>query len=138
MSKLAILSLFISLAILSSPFRLAAQTTRSEREVDEIKQDVSRLYRNSSRKIAVRLINGATMMGYINELDAETFTMADAKTNRDVVIRYADVARVSRTGLSKNQKTALLIGAGAALVAVVAVFGRKKHSGGFNPPCLLC
>lgn len=127
--------LFVSLAILSSPFRLAAQTVRSEREVDEIKQDVSRLYRDSSRKIAVRLINGATIMGYINELDVDTFTMADAKTNKDVVIRYADVAKINQTGLSQTQKT-VLVAAGIGALVTIGIIFRPKAKGGLR--CLLC
>ena len=135
MFKLTCFSLLVSLAILSSPFRLAAQTTRSEREVDEIKQDVSRLYRNSSKKIAVRLMNGASIMGYINELDIETFTMVDAKTNRDVVIRYADVSKVNKTGLSQAQKTALVAAGIGALVTIGIIF-RPKAKGGLR--CLFC
>lgn len=127
--------LFVSLAILSSPFRLAAQTVRSEREVDEIKQDVSRLYRDSSRKIAVRLINGATIMGYINQLDVDTFTMADAKTNKDVVIRYADVAKINQTGLSQTQKT-VLVAAGIGALVTIGIIFRPKAKGGLR--CLLC
>jgi hypothetical protein len=127
--------LFVSLAILSSPFRLAAQTVRSEREVDEIKQDVSRLYRDLSRKIAVRLINGATIMGYINELDVDTFTMADAKTNKDIVIRYADVAKINQTGLSQTQKT-VLVAAGIGALVTIGIIFRPKAKGGLR--CLLC
>lgn len=108
----------------------------SERETDAIKQDVSRLYSRTSKKISVEMRSGAKVMGYIDAVGSDTFTLRN--DGRRTEIRYADVARVSRTGLSKNQKTALLIGAGVAVVAVVAVFGRKKHPGGFNPPCLLC
>jgi hypothetical protein len=108
----------------------------SELEADAIKQDVSRLYSTTSNKISVKLRSGVKIMGYIDAVGSDTFTLRDNGSRR--TIRYADVASVSRTGLSKNQKTALLICAGAAVVVVVAVFGRKKRSGGFNPPCLLC
>ena len=103
--------------------------------MDEIKQDVSRLSRNSSRTIAVRLMNGRSIMGYINELDVETFTMADAKSNRDVVIRYADVAKVSQTGLSQTQKT-VLVAAGIGALVTIGIIFRPKAKGGLR--CLLC
>lgn len=114
---------------------LSAQVV-SERETDAIKQDVSRLYSKTSKKVSVRMRSGVKIMGYIDTVGADTFTLRTNGNRTD--IRYSDVASVSRTGLSKNQKTALLIGAGAAVVVVAVVFGRKKHPGGFNPPCLLC
>lgn len=115
---------------------LARAQVVSEREADAIKQDVSRLYSSTAKKVSVKLRNGTRLKGYIAAVESDAFTLR-AEGNR-TEIRYADVTSVSRTGLSSNQKTALLIGAGAAVVVVVAVFGRKKHSGGFNPPCLLC
>ena len=105
-------------------------------EVDAIKQDVSRLYSRTSKKISVKMRSGARLMGYIDAVGSDTFTLRN--NGNQIDIRYADVASVSQTGLSKNQKTALLIGAGAAVVAVVIVFGRKKDDGGFRNPCLLC
>ena len=135
MSKLICISLFVSLAILSLPLGVAAQATRSEREIDEIKLDVSRLYRDSSRKIAVRLMNGRSIMGYIKALDVDDFTMVDAKTNKDFVIRYADVAKIDQTGLSKTQKT-VLVAAGIGALVTIGIIFRPKAKGGLR--CLLC
>ena len=106
-------------------------------EADAIKQDVSRLYSRTSKKISVKMRSGARLVGYIDAVGSDTFTLRDNGIRKD--IRYVDVASVSRTGLSKNQKTALLIGAGAAVVALAVVFGRRKDDdGGFRNPCLLC
>lgn len=108
----------------------------SEIEADAIKQDVSRLFSSTSKKISVKLRSGAKLMGYVDAVGTDTFTLRRGGNRSD--IRYADVASVSRTGLSSNQKTALLIGAGAAVVVLAVVFGRKKDDGGFRNPCLLC
>ena len=129
----SLLTIFVLAGLFLGTVR--AQVT-NDIEADAIKQDVSRLYSTTSNKILVKLRSGGKLMGYIDSVGSETFTLRDNASRRN--IRYADVQSVSRTGLSNNQKTALLIGAGAAVVAVVAVFGRKKRRGGFNPPCLLC
>lgn len=107
----------------------------SELEADAIKQDVSRLYSTTSKKVAVKMRSGAKLMGYIDAVGSDTFTLRDNGSRRN--IRYSDVASIKRTGLSKNQKTALIIGAGAAVVVAAIVF-RKKDEGGFRHPCLLC
>ena len=114
---------------------LRAQTA-GEREIDEIKQDVSRLYSTTSKKISVRMRTGARLMGYIDEVGTETFTLRN--DGNKTYVRYADVASVSRTGLSNNQKTALIIGAAAAVVVAAIVFRKKDDDGGFRNPCLLC
>lgn len=130
----SLLTIFVFTGLFIGPVR--AQVA-SEIEADAIKQDVSRLYSTTSRKVSVKLRSGAKLMGYISAVGSDTFTLRDNGSRRN--IRYADVASVSQTGLSKNQKTALLIGAGAAVVVLVAVFGRKKdNDGGFRHPCLLC
>ena len=127
----AILSVCITYSLCLSP--LSAQV--SEPEIDEIKLDVSRLYSTTSKKVSVKMRSGAKIMGYIDAVGADTFTPRN-NGNRTQV-RYADVAKISRTGLSKNQKTALVIGAVAA-VTVAAIVFRKKDDGGFRNPCLLC
>ena len=130
----SLLTILVLIGLFLGPVR---SQVAGEIEADTIKQDVSRLYSATSKKISVRLRSGARIMGYIEAVGSDTFTLRDNGSRRE--IRYADVASVSRTGLSKNQKTALLIGAGAAVVVVVAVFGRrKKDDGGFRHPCLLC
>ena len=129
------ISSIASVFIVFSLFLTTVRAQVSEREIDEIKLDVSRLYSTTSKKVSVRLRSGAKQMGYIDSVGADTFTLRSDRNRWD--IRYEDVASVSRKGLSNNQKTALLIGA-AATVVVVAVVFRKKDDGGFRHPCLLC
>ena len=130
-SSIAVISVLIGLCL--APVR--AQTA-GEREIDAIRQDVSRLY-SADRKVSVKTRSGVKIVGYIDQVGLDTFTLRTSSGKTE--LRYEQVASVSQTsGLTKNQKTALVIGAAAAVVVVAAVFGRKKRSGGFNPPCLLC
>ena len=131
----AISSSIASVVIIFSLLSGSVTAQVSEREIDEIKLDVSRLYSTTSRKVSVRLRSGAKQMGYIDSVGADTFTLRNDGNKWN--IRYKDVASISRKGLSNNQKTALLIGAAAAVVVVAVVF-RKKDDGGFRHPCLLC
>ena len=128
------ISSFASVFVIFGLFVTSVRAQVSEREIDEIKLDVSRLY-STSKKVSVRLRSGAKQMGYIDTVGADTFTLRNRNNRWD--IRYEDVASVSRKGLSNNQKTALVIGAAAAVVVVAIVF-RRKDQGGFRHPCLLC
>jgi hypothetical protein len=131
----AISSSVASVVIIFSLLSGSVYAQVSEREIDEIKLDVSRLYSTTSKKVSVRLRSGAKQMGYIDSVGADTFGLRNDGNKWN--IRYEDVASISRKGLSKNQKTALVIGALAAVVVVSIVF-RKKDEGGFRHPCLLC
>jgi hypothetical protein len=126
-----LVSVLIVLASCLGPVR--AQTT-SEREIDAIKQDVSRLYSATDKKIAVKMRSGTRLKGYIRAVGSDTFTLR-TRPNSDTEVRYADVARVSRTGLSKGQKIAIFGGIMGAAVVAGIVF-RPKGRGGLR--CLLC
>lgn len=128
---LFVVSVTFVLAVCLNPSH--AQTP-SEQEVDAIKQDVSRLYLDTSKKVSVRLRSGARLMGYINAVGGDTFTLR-TRPNTDTEVRYADVLRVSRTGLSKGQKWALA-GAAVGAVVVAGIVFRPKGKGGLR--CLLC
>jgi hypothetical protein len=123
-----------SVLIVASALHIAAQPA-GDRESDAIKRDLSELYGAPSRKIAVHMKNGAKLMGYINAMDADTFTLVDAKRGNKMEIRYADVSRVNKTGISKTQKTVLVAAGIGTLIAVGIVF-RPKPKGGLR--CLFC
>ena len=130
-SSIAVISVLIGLCI--APVR--AQTA-GEREIDAIRQDVSRLY-SADRRVSVKTRSGVKIVGYIDQVGLDTFTLRTSTSKTE--LRYEQVESISqKSGLTKNQKTALWIGVAATVVVVAAVFGRKKRRGGFNPPCLLC
>ena len=96
-----------------------------ERETDAIRQDVSRLYSAADKKVAVKMRSGTKIKGHIRNVGSDTFTLR-TRPNSDIEVRYADVARVSRTGLSKGQKRAIVGGVVGAVVVAGIVFRRKR------------
>ena len=137
MLKVVNLICLISFLIASSAAHTFAQQSDS-REVDEIKNDISRLYANSGRQVVVHMKNGTKEKGYINAMESETFTLESTNSGRKISIRYADVSKVTekKNGLSKGQKTALGVAAVGAIIAVVVIFQPKRSSGGLR--CLFC
>lgn len=133
LKMLHVLTLILFL-IASSAHQVLAQNSDG-REVQEIKNDISRLYGGASKKIAVHMKSGARLKGYVTDMESETFILVQPKTGTKTAIRYADVSRVKKTGLSQAQKTALIVGTVGALIAVSVIF-RPKPKGGIR--CLFC
>ena len=130
MRKLLTYVIFVSISIVSSAFDLAAQTVgESEVGVDAIRQDVSRFYGPPAKKVSVKLRSGATIKGFVDAVASDTFKITNDDTGRTVEIRYADVERIKRigNGLSKNQKTALIVGATVGTLVVLGLVFRKKR-----------
>jgi hypothetical protein len=132
--KLPSFLIIVSAVIAVFALHGSAQTA-SDRESDAVKRDLSELYGAPSRKIAVHLKNGAKLMGYINAMDVETFTLVDGKWGSKTEIRYADVSRVNKTGISKTQKT-VMVAAGIGALITVGIVLRPKPKGGLR--CLFC
>lgn len=126
MKKTFQLLLMISLIVAPYPWTAAAQTS-GDAEVEKIKDEVSRHARLPIKTIAVRLKNGAKLKGRPTEVEDETFVLVERKTGKATLIKYADVAKVNKTGLglSKTQKTVLLIGGVTTVIVLGAVFGPK-------------
>ena len=127
----SIVSVLVLFAVCLVPLR--AQVA-GEREVDAIRQDVSRLYSSTNNKVSVKLRSGTKMKGRIRQVGSDAFTLRTAP-NSDTEVRYADVASISRTGLSNGQKWAIVGGTVAAAVVAGIVF-RSKAKGGLR--CLFC
>ncbi len=134
MLKKFIFSSFISFLFASSAHHVLAQKSGG-REVDAIKNDISRIYAGTSKQIAVHMKTGAKLKGYVADMESETFILVQPKTGTKTNIRYADVSKVNKTGLSQGQKTALIVGTVGALIAVSVIF-RPKPKGGIR--CLFC
>ena len=127
----SIVSVLVLFAVCLVPLR--AQVA-GEREADAIRQDVSRLHSSTNSKVAVKLRSGTKIKGHIRQVGSDAFTLRTAP-NSDTEVRYADVASISRTGLSSGQKWAIVGGAVGAAVVAGVVF-RSKAKGGLR--CLFC
>ena len=120
--------LLILLSLVSSTYALtAAAQTAGGADLEKIKDEVAKNARLPIKMIAVRLKNGAKLKGRPTEVEDETFVLLERNTGRQTLIKYADVAKVSKTGfgLSKTQKTALVIGGVTTVIVLGAIFLAK-------------
>ncbi len=99
-----------------------AQNADSERDATQIKTELAKRGTGEKSKVKIRMRDGRTVKGYIAELNADDFAVADSKTNARTTIPYANVAQVKKQGFSLGAKIGIAaIIVGAVVVTVVAV-----------------
>src|SRR5687768_6760993 len=81
-----------------------AQSADSERDTARIKTELAKRGTGAKSKVKIRMRDGRTVKGYVAELNADDFAVADSKTNVRTTIPYANVAQVKKQGFSLGAK----------------------------------
>lgn len=115
-------SLICLLLVTSSHIFISAQTrtNKSDSTIAKVKTAVQKRGTGENKRVEVKMLNGTKLKGYVSQADEDSFTLVDAKTRQPSSIAYGDVAKVSNR-LSKGDKIALGIVAGAGIVAAVVL-----------------
>lgn len=128
--SLIVITLLIA-AIHPETYAQSGPNSRSE----SMKARITRIGTRPSRLISVRLKSGAKLKGYPADIEDESFILVQKNSGNNVPIKYDDVAKASRAGMSGSQKAALQVGAVVAVIVVVSIFKPKPKPG---LRCLLC
>ena len=102
----------------------SGQSSNVETESAKIKAALTRRGTGEKSKVKIKLRDGREVKGYIAELNADDFVIAESKTNVRTTIAYADAAKVKESGLPLGAKigiAALVVGAVAVVVIAVGV-----------------
>jgi hypothetical protein len=90
-------------------------------EIIKIKTDLARRGIGEKSKVKIELRDGSEIKGYLAELNAEDFVVADSKTGGRTTLAYHEVKKVKNQGLSLGAKlgiVGLALGAGLAIGVV--------------------
>ena len=121
-NKLLLLALVFLIASPNiAPARTQSGAEKQGEELSKIRANVAKRGVGPKAKVKVVLLDGTKLQGYISEAQAETFTVTDAKTGGNVVVKYGQVKQVKGDGLSRGAKIAL--GLGIAIVAFTVIIG---------------
>ena len=99
------------------------QSLQDNTETNQIKADLARRGTGEKVKLKIELRDKSEVRGYLAELKAEDFVIADAKSGERTTIAYSDVAKVRKQGLSLGVKLGI---AGAMLGALVIVLAANR------------
>lgn len=119
-------SMLIAILILQFLFVAPAfaQSSNTEAETAKIKTALTKYGTGEKSKVKIRLRDGREIKGYIAELNANDFVVADSKTKNRTTIAYTDAAKVRKSGLSLGAKigiAALVVGAIGVIVIAAGV-----------------
>lgn len=126
----------ICLLLITANSAVISAQTRSEKDdtsVAKIKEAVAKISTGKNKRITVKKKDGAKLKGNVGQMDEDSFTMTDSKTNQSVEIAYSDVSKV--TGRSANgNKIALIVGISAAaaggIILGILLLKRCENEGG--------
>lgn len=126
MSKMKVLSLAL-IVILSNlvGFTSTVSGTTTEKEsqfADRVKASIAKLGTGPEARVELKLRDGTKLKGYIAEIAADHFVVADAKTGVTTAVQYPQVKKVKGNNLSTGAQIA--IAAIVALAVIVLIFGR--------------
>jgi hypothetical protein len=96
---------------LSLTITASAQSTK---DADQTRSKVQALSVNRDKKIEVKLRDNTKYKGYITAVEADSFTLTDAKTSKSEKFSYAEVEDVKKVGGGISTKTLLILGGVAA------------------------
>ena len=100
------------------------QNLTGEAQTAEIKAALKKRGTGEKSKIKVKMRDGREVKGWIAELNADDFVIADLKSGIRTTILYSDAAKLKKSGLSFGTKigiAALIVGAVAVTVIAVGV-----------------
>jgi small nuclear ribonucleoprotein (snRNP)-like protein len=112
--------------------RISAQGSVMSDE-DEIRAAANTYAASPNKKVVVKMKDGRSYKGHIVRVEADHFTLNDPSVNRRVDIPYRDVSSLKKAGPSKGAKTAIWIGVGAGIGALIIFGGRQRPLGTICP-----
>jgi hypothetical protein len=113
----------ILIAILLFQSFSIGQSLQDNVETTKIKADLTGRGTGERVKLKIELRDKSEVRGYLAELKADDFVIADSKSGDRTTIAYRDVAKVRKQGLSIGVKLGI---AGAMLGAVVIVLAANS------------
>ncbi|MCA1557513.1 MAG: hypothetical protein LC731_03115 [Acidobacteria bacterium] len=118
-----VLALLFSMLMLQMPLRVCAQTNQAG-QAEKIRADVTAL--GAGTRVSVKMRDKKKLVGYIDYVGKDDFTMSDVNKNTTRKIAYSEVAQIERKekGVSKGLKI------GLGVIGVLMVIGLIANGGG--------
>ena len=97
------------------------QTTQTQEasQSAKVKAEVQRRGIGEKSRVKVRLRNKKEVKGYISKIEDASFEVTGKNTGRATTIPYADVEKVTGSGLSKGAKIGIIVVVALGVVAAV-------------------
>lgn len=106
-SRIAVVFICLFLCGCLAPVAFAIRPVVPSKRTEKVRAAIARLGTGQQTRVAVRLLNGAHVKGYISSASNETFTISDVTSGLQQEVRYSDVVQMRGQNLTSNQKIAI-------------------------------
>jgi hypothetical protein len=136
------LALLLSLLVLHvfSAAPLASETPKDEARKQllaaEVKAGIAELGTGTSARVRVVLTDKTRYDGYITEIAADHFVVADAKTGVTAPIAYSEVKGVKGNNLSTGAKIGIGVALATAIGITIAIIAGRNNNNQNQSRCV--
>lgn len=84
----------------------------------KVRSEITKLGTGTNARIKVKLLDGTKLKGYVSEVNEDSFTVLNDKTNTTTQILYSQAKQVK----GKNNLTGTVIGVAIVIALIVGLF----------------
>ena len=85
----------------------------------KVKTEIAKLGTGPEARIEVKLRDKTKLKGYVSKIGAESFVIADAKTEAETEVAYPNVTQVKGNNLNKGAIIAISLGIAIAVALLI-------------------
>ncbi|MEP6901505.1 MAG: hypothetical protein ABJA66_07120 [Actinomycetota bacterium] len=124
LKKYLVLSLIVLMFNLAGGRLIFAQTQddKNAKLTQKIKTKIAKFGTGKKVKVRVELRNQIKIKGYVSAIDDDSFTVTDKKTGTTTKVDYAQVKKVSRSGLSTGVKIAIIAAVAVPVIILLRIY----------------
>lgn len=118
--RMALIGLLVSMA--SGGQALAQSSGQDEaKALERVKAKIAKLGVGERARAQIKLRNGQKIKGYVSSAGSDDFAFTERDSGKTTTVAYADVVEVKKAGgLSKGAKIAIVAGASAVVLGLIA------------------
>jgi hypothetical protein len=90
--------------------------------VEKVKQGVNKIGIGEAARVEIKLYDGTKIKGFVKEINDDSFTVFNVKTNAEQNIPYPQVKQIKGHNLSTGAKIAIGLGILAAVLIILLIF----------------
>lgn len=132
MKKHLLLAVIGSLLLMFPGHVLARSQKDDAQAVEKIKVKVAKLGVGEKARAQIKLRNGQKIKGYVSSAGQDDFAFTDRKSGQSTTIAYADVTKVTKPGMSKRTKIAIVVGIGVVATVAILAWAVAHSLGNFS------
>ncbi|MFY9607410.1 MAG: hypothetical protein WAU45_02195 [Blastocatellia bacterium] len=116
---LTLTGLLICALVNVEPASARSKPDKQTRLTEKVKAGILKLGTGTDSRVALKLRDKKVLVGYISEVNDNSFVVSDPKSGTDSTVSYTDVTQVKGHNLGTGAKIAIGIAVGVGIALIV-------------------